>query len=51
MSLYPIINEIVSASEKSEEVSIETLQAFQLLNSWLATAHDNDVELKVFVSP
>lgn len=29
----------------------ETLQAFQLLNSWLATAHDNDIELKVFVSP
>ncbi|MCZ2722395.1 DEAD/DEAH box helicase family protein [Marinomonas sp. 15G1-11] len=28
----------------------ETLQAFQLLNSWLATAHNNDVELKVFVS-
>ncbi|MEZ9036417.1 DEAD/DEAH box helicase [Vibrio cyclitrophicus] len=33
------------------EASGETLQAFQLLNSWLATAHDNDVELKVFVSP
>ena len=29
----------------------ETLQAFQLLNSWIATAHDNDLELKVFVSP
>ena len=29
MSLYPIINEIVDASEKSEEVSIDTLQAFQ----------------------
>lgn len=29
----------------------ETLQAFQLLNSWLATSHDNDIELKVFVSP
>ncbi|MEL0638499.1 DEAD/DEAH box helicase family protein [Marinomonas sp. TI.3.20] len=28
----------------------ETLQAFQLLNSWLATAHNNDIELKVFVS-
>ncbi len=33
------------------EANGETLQAFQLLNSWLATAHDNDVELKVFVSP
>lgn len=29
MSLYPIINEIVELSTKSEEVSIETLQAFQ----------------------
>ena len=33
------------------EANGETLQAFQLFNSWLATAHDNDVELKVFVSP
>ncbi|MCC9659511.1 DEAD/DEAH box helicase family protein [Pseudoalteromonas sp. MB41] len=33
------------------EANGETLQAFQLLNSWLATAHNNDVELKVFVSP
>lgn len=33
------------------EANGETLQAFQLLNSWLATSHDNDVELKVFVSP
>lgn len=33
------------------EANGETLQAFQLLNSWLATAHDNDIELKVFVSP
>lgn len=32
------------------EANGETLQAFQLLNSWLATAHNNDVELKVFVS-
>jgi len=31
------------------EANGETLQAFQLLNSWLATAHNNDVELKVFV--
>ncbi|UMB60401.1 DUF542 domain-containing protein [Lutibacter sp. A80] len=29
MSLYPIINEIVSTSEKGEEVSIEVLQDFQ----------------------
>ena len=33
------------------EANGETLQAFQLVNSWLAIAHDNDVELKVFVSP
>ena len=33
------------------EANGETLQAFQLLNGWLATAHDNDIELKVFVSP
>ena len=29
MSLYPIINEIVETSEKNEEVSLETLKAFQ----------------------
>lgn len=29
MSLYPIINEILETIEKNEEVSIETLQAFQ----------------------
>jgi len=29
MSLYPIINEIFEASKKSEEISIDTLQAFQ----------------------
>jgi late competence protein required for DNA uptake (superfamily II DNA/RNA helicase) len=29
----------------------ETLQAFQLINSWVSTAHNNDVELKIFVSP
>lgn len=33
------------------EANGETLQAFQLINSWLATAHDNDVDLKIFVSP
>ncbi|MGO4891853.1 DEAD/DEAH box helicase [Flavobacterium sp. W21_SRS_FM6] len=29
----------------------ETLQAFQLINSWVSTLHRNDVELKIFVSP
>ncbi|MCH4811204.1 DEAD/DEAH box helicase [Vreelandella neptunia] len=28
----------------------ETLQAFQLITSWLSTAHGNDVDLKIFVS-
>lgn len=28
----------------------ETLQAYQLINSWISTAHSNDVELKIFVS-
>lgn len=37
--------------KSGSEANGETLQAFQLLNSWLATAHDNDIELKVFVSP
>ncbi|MCK0713583.1 DEAD/DEAH box helicase [Chromohalobacter sarecensis] len=29
----------------------ETLQAYQLINSWISTAHSNDVELKIFVAP
>ncbi|WP_084589484.1 DEAD/DEAH box helicase [Cobetia amphilecti] len=29
----------------------ETLQAFQLMQSWISTAHVNDVGLKIFVSP
>lgn len=33
------------------DANAETLQAYQLINSWLATTHDNDVELKIFVSP
>ena len=28
----------------------ETLQAFQLITSWISTAHSNDVDLKIFVS-
>lgn len=28
----------------------ETLQAFQLITSWVSTAHSNDVDLKIFVS-
>ncbi|MCS6123990.1 MULTISPECIES: DEAD/DEAH box helicase [Shewanella] len=28
----------------------ETLQAFQLIISWISTAHANDVDLKIFVS-
>ena len=28
----------------------ETLQAFQLITSWVSIAHDNDVDLKIFVS-
>lgn len=28
----------------------ETLQAFQLITSWMSTAHSNDVDLKIFVS-
>jgi len=29
----------------------ESLQAYQLIQSWLSTAHGNDVDLKIFVSP
>jgi superfamily II DNA or RNA helicase len=29
----------------------ESLQAYQLIQSWMSTAHSNDVELKIFVSP
>lgn len=28
----------------------ETLQAFQLITSWVSTAHANDIDLKIFVS-
>jgi hypothetical protein len=28
----------------------ESLQAYQLIQSWMSTAHSSDVELKVFVS-
>ncbi|MFT5294237.1 MAG: superfamily II DNA or RNA helicase [Colwellia sp.] len=28
----------------------ESLQAYQLIQSWMSTAHSNDVELKIFVS-
>lgn len=30
--------------------SSETLQAFQLIMSWISTAHDNDIDLRIFVS-
>lgn len=30
--------------------SSETLQAFQLITSWISTAHANDIDLKIFVS-
>jgi len=29
----------------------ESLQAYQLIQSWLSTSNSNDVELKIFVSP
>lgn len=29
----------------------ETLQAYQLINSWISIANNNDVDLKIFVSP
>ncbi|MFC3680160.1 DEAD/DEAH box helicase [Bacterioplanoides pacificum] len=29
----------------------ESLQAYQLIQSWLSTARNNDVDLKIFVSP
>tara|TARA_R110001583_G_scaffold124593_1_gene275991 strand:+ start:8225 stop:11278 length:3054 start_codon:yes stop_codon:yes gene_type:complete len=29
----------------------ESLQAYQLIQSWMSTAHSNDVGLKIFVSP
>ncbi|QYJ94270.1 DEAD/DEAH box helicase [Shewanella spartinae] len=29
----------------------ESLQAYQLIQSWLSTANSNDVDLKIFVSP
>lgn len=32
------------------EAKGESLQAYQLINSWLSTAHNNDVALKIFVS-
>ena len=31
--------------------SAESLQAYQLVQSWLSTANSNDIELKIFVSP
>jgi len=34
-----------------QNAASETLQAYQLINSWISTAHINDVELKIFVSP
>jgi len=37
--------------QRGPDANGETLQAYQLINSWLATAHDNDVGLKIFVSP
>lgn len=37
--------------KRGPDANGETLQAYQLINSWLATAHDNDVGLKIFVSP
>jgi superfamily II DNA or RNA helicase len=36
---------------QGQNANSETLQAFQLINSWVSTAHNNDVELKIFVSP
>lgn len=46
-----------SASHLERQLSLgsgalsETLQAYQLINSWVATSNNNDVELKIFVSP
>jgi hypothetical protein len=46
-----------SASHFQEQLSrgnnarSESLQAYQLVQSWMSTAHSNDVDLKIFVSP
>lgn len=34
----------------SGKANSESLQAYQLVSSWLSTAHNNDVALKIFVS-
>ncbi|WP_429100455.1 DEAD/DEAH box helicase [Aeromonas veronii] len=36
---------------KGSTANSESLQAYQLIQSWLSNAHSNDVELKIFVSP
>ncbi|MFH7587627.1 DEAD/DEAH box helicase [Oceanimonas smirnovii] len=36
---------------KGQNANSETLQAYQLINSWVSTAHSNDVDIKIFVSP
>lgn len=33
-----------------QQAASETLQAYQLINSWVSTAHSNDVDLKIFTS-
>ncbi|QTD31250.1 DEAD/DEAH box helicase [Pseudomonas fluorescens] len=35
---------------KGHKARPESLQAYQLIQSWISTANDNDVELKIFVS-
>lgn len=36
---------------RGHDARSESLQAYQLIQSWLSTANSNDVDLKIFVSP
>lgn len=36
---------------KDKKTASETLQAFQLIASWVSTANENDVDFRIFVSP
>lgn len=36
--------------QRGHNARSESLQAYQLIQSWMSTAHSNDVELKIFVS-
>ena len=45
------LNNFKKQLTRGSNANSETLQTFQLINSWMSTAHNNDVELKIFVSP